>query len=215
MRLRVGLTGGIGSGKSEVAHTFAALGALVIDADALARDAVAKGTPGLERIRARWPQTIDETGDLARAEMARIVFHNSAARDELSAIVHPEVRRLGAEREAQAGPQQIVLHDVPLLFEAGFYRFCDANVLVVADKETRIRRIAERSGFSREDVERRMAAQIDPDRARELADYVIDNEGTIAALRDAVAEVAAELGERVATVSKAVAPARNLGPQMR
>jgi dephospho-CoA kinase len=194
---------------------FAAVGALVIDADSLARDAVAKGSPGLERIGARWPGAIDENGDLDRAEMARIVFHDSSARDELNAIVHPEVRRLGAEREAQAGPEQIVVHDVPLLFEAGFYRFCDANVLVVADKETRIERIAARSGFSREDVERRMAAQIDPDRARELADYVIDNEGSIAALRAAVAEVVADLEERIPTVSKPAARARNLGPQAR
>jgi len=212
MRLRVGLTGGIGSGKSEVARMFAGLGALVIDADALARDAVAQGSPGLAAIRARWPQAIDASGDLDRVEMARIVFHDSGARDELNAIVHPEVRRLGAEREALAGPEQIVIHDVPLLFEAGFYRMCDANVLVVADKETRIARIEDRSGFSRDETLRRMAAQIDPERARELADYILDNDGTIAALHDAVVEVVADLAERVPSVSKPAPPrpARNL-----
>jgi len=213
MRLRVGLTGGIGSGKSEVARMFAGLGALVIDADALARDAVAQGSPGLAAIRARWPQAIDAAGNLDRAKMARIVFHDSGARDELNAIVHPEVRRLGAEREALAGPEQIVIHDVPLLFEAGFYRMCDANVLVVADKETRIARIEDRSGFSRDETLRRMAAQIDPERARELADYILDNDGTIAALHDAVVEVVADLAERVPSVSKPAPPraARNLG----
>lgn len=181
---------------------FAGLGALVIDADALARDAVARGSPGLERIAAAWPSAIDANGNLDRGALAAIVFRDSAARDELNAIVHPEVRRLGAEREATAAPEQIVVHDVPLLFEGGFYRLCDANVLVVADRATRIARTVARSGLSPEEVERRMKAQVDPDRARELADYVIDNDGTIATLHDAVTEVFAELRERIPTVSR-------------
>ena len=202
MRLRVGLTGGIGSGKSEVARMFAGLGALVIDADALARDAVAPGSPGLARIAATWPVAIDPNGRLDRAALAAIVFRDSAARDELNAIVHPEVRRLAAEREAAAGPEQIVVHDVPLLFEGGFYRRCDANVLVFAGRATRIARTVARSGLYPEEVERRMKAQIDPDRARELADYVIDNDGTIAALHDAVREVFDDLRDRIPTASR-------------
>ena len=202
MQLRVGLTGGIGSGKSEVAAIFAEFGALVVDADALAHEAVAPGSPGLARIAAKWPQVIVPDGSLDRAALAKIVFHDSASRDELNAIVHPEVRRLGAEREAAAGPDQIVVHDVPLLFEAGFYRFCDANVLVVADEATRIGRTVARSGLAPEEVERRMKAQIDPDRARELADYVISNDGTIAALRESTREVYDQLLERVPTVSR-------------
>jgi len=209
MRLRVGLTGGIGSGKSEVARSFAESGALIIDADALAREAVAQGSPGLARIAERWPSAIDAAGGLDRAAMANIAFHDSGARDELSAIVHPEVRRLGAEREAAAGADQLVVHDVPLLFEGGFYRLCDANVLVVADVETRIARTVARSGFTPEEVQRRMAAQIDPDRARELADYVIENDATIGALGDAVREVIAELGERIPTVSRSIRGAFN------
>lgn len=181
---------------------FAGLGALVIDADALARDAVAPGSSGLARIAATWPTAIDATGNLDRAALAAIVFRDSAARDELNAIVHPEVRRLGAEREATAGPEQVVVHDVPLLFEAGFYRMCDANVLVVADRAARIARTVARSGLALEEVERRMKVQIDPDRARELADYVIDNDGTIGALHDAVREVFDELRERIPTVSR-------------
>jgi dephospho-CoA kinase len=202
VRLRVGLTGGIGSGKSEVAKIFATLGAFVIDADALAREAVAPGSPGLERIALRFPEAIAPDGTLDRAALAGIVFHDSGARDELNAIVHPEVRRLSAERESRAAADQIVVHDVPLLFESGFYRSCDANVVVVAEKETRIGRIVARSGFEPEDVERRMSAQIDPDRARELADYTLENDGTIAALADATAEVFADLSERVPTVSR-------------
>jgi len=208
MRLRVGLTGGIGSGKSEVAKLFAQLGALVIDADALAREAVAPGTPGFARIAARWPEVVGASGELDRAALGAIVFRDGGARDELNAIVHPEVRRLGAEREAAAGPEQIVIHDVPLLFEGRLYQTCDANVLVVADAETRVGRVVARSGLDPEDVRRRMAAQIDPERARELADYVIDNDSTIAALRDAVREVFEDLESRLPSVSRG----RNAAP---
>lgn len=201
VRLRVGLTGGIGSGKSEVAKIFADFGALVIDADALARDAVARGTPGFERIAARWPEVVTPAGELDRLALGAIVFRDGGARDELNAIVHPEVRRLGAEREAAAGSGQIVVHDVPLLFEGRFYQSCDANVLVVADPDTRVGRVVARSGLEPDEVRRRMAAQIDPERARELADYVIDNDATIAALRDAVREVYVDLESRLPAVS--------------
>ncbi|MBD5634837.1 MAG: dephospho-CoA kinase, partial [Candidatus Eremiobacteraeota bacterium] len=186
----------------EVARVFAQLGALVVDADALAREAVAVGSVGLGRIAARWPAVIGRDGELDRAALAGVVFGDGSARDELEGIVHPEVRRLGAELEASAGADQIVVHDVPLLFEGAFYRQCDANVLVVADKATRIGRIVSRSGFTPEDVERRMAAQIDPDRARELADYTIENDGTMSALGEAVREVFADLQTRLPVVSK-------------
>ena len=203
--MRVGLTGGIGSGKSEVGKVFAELGALVIDADELARAAVAPGSVGFRAVAQRWPQVLVSDGELDRPALAEIVFRNSAARDELNAIVHPEVRRLGAEREASASAEQIVIHDVPLLFEAGFFRRCDANVLVVADRDTRIGRVIARSGLAPAEIERRMAAQIDPERARELADYTIDNDGTVGALADAVRDVYDDLLVRVPSVSR---PAR-------
>ncbi len=202
VKLRVGLTGGIGSGKSEVAKIFGVLGALVIDADELARAAVAPGSAGLRAIAARFPTVIAIDGSLDRPVLAKVIFHDPDARDELNAIVHPEVRRLGAALEATAEPEQIVIHDVPLLFEGGFYRTCDANVLVIAGEETRIGRVVARSGLAEEDVRRRMAAQIDPERARELADYVIDNDGTIDALVDTVREIAADLRERLPAISK-------------
>jgi dephospho-CoA kinase len=204
VRLRVGLTGGIGSGKSEVGRVFAQLGALVIDADGLAREAVARGTEAYRRIEERWPQVIGPDGEIERAVLGAIVFRDSAARDELGAIVHPAVRRLGAEREADAAADQIIIHDVPLLFEAGFYRQCDVTVLVVADRATRISRIVARSALAPDEIERRMNAQIDPERARELADYTIDNNGTVGALRDAVTDVFADLSLRVPAISRPV-----------
>ena len=183
---------------------FGALGALVIDADELAREAVAPGTEALRRILGRWPEA-GGTAGIDRAALAAIVFHDRAARDELAAIVHPEVRRLGAEREARAGIEQIVVHDVPLLFEGGFYRQCDVTVLVIADRATRLGRVMTRSGLDPEAIERRMNAQIDPERARELADYTIDNDGTVGALHDAVREVFDDFSLRVPSVSRPAA----------
>jgi dephospho-CoA kinase len=185
---RVGLTGGIGSGKSEVAKVFAELGALVIDSDALAREAVAAGSEGLRAIAVRWPESV-AGGTLDRAALARIVFDDPLARAELNAIVHPLVRRLALEREAQAAPGQLVIREAPLLFEGDFYKSCDANVLVIAPPELRIARAMARSGLSRAEVERRIAAQIAPERARELADYTLENDGSLEELRAKATEL--------------------------
>lgn len=196
MRLRVGLTGGIGAGKSEVAKIFAGLGALVIDADLLAREAVARGSAGLARIAERFPHVVDPSGALDRPALAAIVFADAGARDAVNAIVHPYVRERSLEREGDAEADQIVVHDVPLLFEAGFYRACDANVVVVADEETRVERIVARSGLEPEAIRRRMRAQIDPFRARELADYTIVNNGTLLELLRETREVYEDLLSR-------------------
>jgi dephospho-CoA kinase len=182
LRLRVGLTGGIGSGKSEVAQMLRGLGALVIDADELAREAVAPGTPGLAQIAARWPSVV-HAGGLDRPALAGIVFDDPHERAALNAIVHPIVRRLGSECEAAAGADQIVIHEIPLLFEAGFSAFCDENVVVIAPLEERLSRLLARGGLSREDIEARMAAQIDPELARERADYALLNDGSLDDLR--------------------------------
>jgi len=171
----VGLTGGIGSGKSAVAELFASFGATIVDADVLAREAVAPGSSGLDEIASRWPQTIRD-GGLDRAALAAIVFADPAARAELDAIVHPRVRALAAEREAAAGDDAIVVHVVPLLFEGDYYKTCACNVLVVAPRDARIVRVIARDGWTREAIEARMAAQIDPDLARSLADEVIEND---------------------------------------
>jgi dephospho-CoA kinase len=193
VRLRVGLTGGIGAGKSEVAERFVELGALVIDADELARDAVAAGSDGLRAVFERWPKVRAADGSLDRAALAAVVFADPDARAELDGIVHPIVRRLAAEREAEADDDDIVVHEVPLLFETGYGRRCDVNVLVVAPDEERIERVMARSDLNRDDIRRRMRAQIDPERARELADLVIENAGTLDDLREAVDEAWAEL----------------------
>ena len=185
----MGLTGGIGAGKSEAGAAFRDCGAFVIDADALAREALAPGSPGLALVAARCPGVLQGDGSLDRPALARAIFADPPLREAVNGIVHPIVRRLGREREALAAPDQIVVHEVPLLFEAGFYRQCDANVLVIAQRELRIARAMARTGLSRDEIERRMAAQIDPARARELADLVIENDGDLAALQTAVRAV--------------------------
>jgi dephospho-CoA kinase len=195
VRLRVGLTGGIGAGKSEAAKAFTDFGALVIDADALARLAVARGSAGLERVRALWPHVVAPDGALDRAALAGVVFREPQALEALNGIIHPFVRARSLELEAAATREQIVIHDVPLLFEAGFYRACDANIVVVAELEARVARLVAR-GLDTSEIERRMRAQIDPDRARELADYTVPNNGTLEELRTQAREVFDDLLER-------------------
>lgn len=196
MRLRVGLTGGIGSGKTEAARVFAQLGALVIDADALAREALAPATSGVARVRELWPSVVSPAGVLDRAALAAVVFRDPDSLELLSGIVHPFVRARSDELERGAGAEQIVVHDVPLLFEAGFYRACDANVVVIAELKTRIARLLARGGLDSGEIERRMRAQIDPERARELADYTLLNDGTLRELQLAAREIFDDLRER-------------------
>jgi dephospho-CoA kinase len=181
-KLRVGLTGGIGSGKSAVAADFAKRGATIIDADVLARVAVAPGSDGLAEIGANWPQAIRADGALDREALARIVFDDEAARARLNAITHPRVRERAAAMERDA-PDGIVVHVIPLLFEGDFWRSCDKTVLVIAPPEVRIARVIGRDSTERAAVEQRIAAQIDPAIARTRADYVIENDGDLEDLR--------------------------------
>ena len=191
-KLRIGLTGGIGSGKSAVASSFAQLGATVIDADVLAREVVAPGSEGLRQIRALWPEAVGAGGALDRPALAAIVFADDAARARLNAITHPLVRARAAELEA-AAPDGLVVHVVPLLFEGDFWRTCDKTVVVTAAAETRLARVVAREATDAAAVERRMAAQIDPAVARARADYVIENDGDLDALRERSAQVHAAL----------------------
>ena len=201
MKLRAGLTGGIGVGKSEVARIFSDLGALVIDADEMARLAVAPGSEGIGQIRARWPAVVNEDGILDRAALAAIVFGDESARAELEAITHPIVRRLSAEREAKAGDDRIVIHDIPLLFESGGEGDFDAAILVIAPLELRIDRVQARNKVSRDKVEHRIAAQIDPEEAKRRADFVIENDGSFEHLRSQTQSVYDELLRRSRTRS--------------
>lgn len=190
--MRVGLTGGIGSGKSEVAKILAELGALVIDTDVLAREAVAPRSDGLRAIARVWPEVI-RAGTLDRKALAQIVFTDAAARERLNSIVHPFVRRLALEREAYAHPGQLIVHVVPLLFETGYVDLVDRSIVVIAPDDRRIARVLARDGTNESDIRARMAAQIDPERARTRADYVIENDGDLERLRSQVAAIYATL----------------------
>jgi dephospho-CoA kinase len=196
-KLRVGLTGGIGSGKSAVADVFRERGATVIDADLLAREVVAPGSEGLREIEARWPQAV-AGGALDRAAMASIVFADDAARAQLNAITHPRVRARADELEREA-PDGVIVHVIPLLFEGDFWRRCDRTVLVAAPAEVRIARVLARDATERAAVERRLAAQIDPALARSRAGYVIENDGDLGDLRERSMQVYDALVHDLAT----------------
>ena len=174
--LRLGLTGGIGSGKSEVARVFALRGALVIDADALAREAVAAGSEGLHAVAALWPNVMGADGTLDRAALAQIVFNDNRARECLNATIHPYVRRRASEIEAGALPRQLIVHEVPLLFETEYDRLVDATLVVIAPQAQRISRVMQRDSVSEAHVRARIAAQIAPADARARATYVIEND---------------------------------------
>lgn len=181
--MRVGLTGGIGSGKSEVARIFEDQGAFIIDTDVLAREAVAPYSDGLMQIAHIWPQVV-RNNSLDRAALAEIVFSDADARARLNEIVHPHVRRLAREREAFAKPGQIVVQVVPLLFETGYDHDVDKTVLVVAPEEQRIARIRARDRMDEAQIRARMAAQISPEEARRRADVTIENDADLATLRE-------------------------------
>jgi dephospho-CoA kinase len=188
--MRIGLTGGVASGKSTVSARLRELGAVVIDADQLARQAVAKGTDGLaEVVDAFGPGVLTAEGDLDRPAVGAIVFADEAARRRLEAIIHPRVRALGAALEAAAPPGALVVHDIPLLAETGQASAFDAVVVVDVPVETQVERMVRLRKMTREDAEARVAAQASREQRRAVATYVIDNTGTLEDLRDRVAEV--------------------------
>lgn len=183
--LIVGLTGNIGAGKSSVARLFALWGATVVDADALAREAVAPGSEALRAIAARWgDRVLTPDGALDRAALRHIVFADAAERAALDAIVHPEIgrRRSGAIAAARARGERLVICDVPLLFEAGLTGIVDVIVLVDAPREQRLERLTGERGLSAADAAAMMAAQWPTERKRRQADWVIENDGTWAEL---------------------------------
>lgn len=189
--MRVGLTGGIGAGKSAVAAIFGELGAFIVDTDAIAREVVAPNSDGLREIARVWPQAV-RGGVLDRAALADIVFADHTARERLNGLLHPHIRRLALEREARAKPGQPIVHVVPLLFETGYDRLVDKSVVVIAPLEERIARVAARDKLDEARVRARMAAQIEPRRAREAADFVIDNDGNLNHLRERAKTVYSE-----------------------
>ncbi|MCU0615690.1 MAG: dephospho-CoA kinase [Gemmatimonadaceae bacterium] len=189
---RVGLTGNIASGKSSVARLFAELGARVVDADVLAREAVAPGTTALAAIVARFGEDVlQPDGTLDRAALRGIVFRDAAARADLNAIVHPEVGRLRSERAAQAAAEgvTVLIDEIPLLFEAGLADQFDAIVFVDADESVRLARLMHDRGLPEADARAMMTAQADAAPKRARATWVIRNDGTREALVHQVHDV--------------------------
>lgn len=179
----VGLTGGIAAGKSTVARRLAELGAVVIDADQLARDAVQPGSPGLAAIVDRFSAAVlAEDGSLDRPALGRIVFADDEARQALNGIVHPEVRRLYADAVADArarDPRAVIVYDVPLLAEARAADEFGTIVVVDAPAPVRIERLVTLRGMERAEAENRVAAQISDADRRAMADVVIDSSGSV------------------------------------
>jgi dephospho-CoA kinase len=199
--LRVGLTGGIGSGKSEVSRRLAALGAVVLDADAAARAVVEPGTPGLKRIAETFgPGVLRPDGALDRARLAEIVFADDAARAKLNAIVHPLVHdhmRAAEQAAVQAGGDGVVVvHDVPLLAEGGRSAEFDLVIVVDVPPGLQLERLAGERGMTAEQTRARIAAQATREQRLAVADIVIDNSGTLDDLDRRVSEVWADLQVR-------------------
>ena len=173
--LRIGLTGGIGSGKSTVSALLAERGAVVVDADQIAREVVEPGTSGLAAVtEAFGPGIVTAEGALDRAALAGVVFADPEARARLDGIVHPLVRRRTAELVAAAPADAVVVNDVPLLVESGQASSYDLVVVVEADPETRVARLVRR-GLTEEDARARIAAQATDEQRRAVADVLLDN----------------------------------------
>lgn len=184
------LTGNIASGKSTVAALLAEHGATIIDADQLAREAVAPGTPGLQSVLDQFgPALLLPDGTLDRAALRRHVFRDPAARDQLNAIVHPIVRRLrdDAVEAARLRGDAVVISDIPLLFEVGLERAFDGVILVDAPPAVRQARLVRDRGLSPEDAEAMIAAQWPTERKRAGATWIIDNDGPREALAPRIA----------------------------
>ena len=196
-RVRVGLTGGVASGKSTVSAMLRDLGAVVVDADLLAREVVAPGTEGLAEIVAAFgDKVLTPEGELDRPAMGAIVFGDEDARRRLEAIIHPRVRQRSAELEAAAGPDAVVVHDIPLLAETGQAGTFDAVVVVDVPVETQVERMVRLRGMTEAEAKARIAAQATREQRLAVATHVIDNTGTVEDLRDRVAEVFGELAAK-------------------
>lgn len=197
--LKIGLTGGIGSGKSEVSRRLSAKGAVVVDADAIAREVVEPGTPGLARVVAEFgDDVLRPDGSLDRPKLGSVVFADPEKLAALNAIVHPLVGERVAELQAQAPDDAILVYDVPLLVENDLAPMYDVVVVVDASDDVRIRRLAEHRGMPEADAKARIAAQASREQRLAVADIVIVNEGTLDELAARVDEVWADLRSRAA-----------------
>jgi dephospho-CoA kinase len=196
--LLVGLTGGIGSGKSTVARLLERRGAFLIDADALAREAIARGTSGFDLVLdAFGSDVLAPDGDLDRARLASRVFSDPAQKAVLESIVHPEVaRRFGELVDEHRATADVVVYVTPLLVELGLAPAFDVVVVVTASPHLRVSRVASERGLSPEDVRSRMATQASDEQRAEVANVLIDNDGTLAELERQVDRLWADLAAR-------------------
>lgn len=200
--LSVGLTGGIGSGKSEVSRRLAAHGAVVVDADAIAREVVEPGTPGLAAVVAEFGEgVLRPGGSLDREKLGSIVFADAARRARLNAIVHPLVGVRMRELVEQAPSGAIVVHDVPLIAENDLAGAYDYVVVVDTPVEEQVRRLTALRGMAEGDARARIAAQATRERRRAIADHVIDNSGALDRLAEQVDALWAELTRRAAAAA--------------
>jgi dephospho-CoA kinase len=196
--VRIGLTGGIASGKSTVSALLRELGAVVIDSDLIAREVVARGTPGLQRIVEEFgPDFLTPDGELDRPKMAALVFNDEPARRRLEAITHPLINEVARAREAEAEASgSLVVNDMPLIAEMGIEGLFDAVIVVDVPVEEAVRRMVEDRGWTREDAEARIAAQATRKQRRAIATFVIDNSAGLEELRAQVQAVYDELVAR-------------------
>lgn len=196
--LLVGLTGGIGSGKSTVARLLDRRGAVVIDADQLAREAIAAGTDGFDLVVAAFGRdVVRPDGELDRPALAAQIFADPGRKAALEAIVHPRVARLFADRvEPYRDTDRIVVYVTPLLVEVGLAPAFDVVVVVTSSPHLRVSRVASERGLDPEDVRRRIAAQATDAQRAEVADILLDNDGTLGELEAQVDRLWAELTAR-------------------
>jgi dephospho-CoA kinase len=198
--LLVGLTGGLGAGKSTVARMLGVRGAVVIDADELSRRAIEPGSRGYDLVVETFgDEALDPDGRVDREALAALVFADEAKRRALESIVHPEVFRLLAEEvETLRGTDSIVVFDAPLIFETRFDEACDVVVVVAAPSEQQVKRVARDRGMGEEEARRRMAAQIPAEEREARADVVIRNEGSVDDLEGQVEALWQTLREQAA-----------------
>ena len=201
--LKVGLTGGIGAGKSEVSRLLVEHGAVLIDADRIAREVVAPGTAGLAAVVDAFGEgVLSEDGGLDRPKLGSIVFADAEKLAVLNSIVHPLVGARSHELEQAAAEDSVVVHDVPLLAENGLAPLYDLVIVVDASPETQLDRLVRLRGMSEEDARARMAAQATRDKRLEIADVVIDNDVPLEDLERRVRDVWADLVRRARAASE-------------
>jgi dephospho-CoA kinase len=201
---RVGLTGGIGAGKSEVSRRLAAHGAVVIDADAIAREVVEPGTPGLAEVVAAFgPEVLLADGRLDRPRLGDIIFASPELRARLNGIVHPLVGARMRELEESAGPGSIVVQDVPLIAENNMAGAYDLVVVVDVPPRLQLDRLVRHRGLARDQARARMAAQASREQRLGIAGIVVDNSGSLAELDRQVGELWTELRRRAALATPA------------